>query len=250
MRIKAWIMVAALVSFHPVHDVNAQEAARTTAPANFAGTWLPDARRADAWPKDLPLAPVARRFMQDFDPDASDPTTFCMPMGTPRNMLQTAYPLEIVQTPQRLVIVLQPNLANAEVRRIPLDGRELPAAPDPSWYGTSRGRWEGATLRIETSGLREDAIISENGLPHSGQLRVIERLRIVNDGAHGKVLIDDIELHDPQAYLEPLRTRRYFSWAPNARLHDGTCVEALWIDKLWRDRLQEHAQPAHGESPR
>ncbi len=165
-----------------------------------------------------------------------------MPFGTPRNMLQTGYPLEIAQTPYRLVMMIQPNLANAEVRRIPLDGTALPESPEPSWFGTSRGHWDGATLVIETIGLREDAIVSENGLPHSGRLRVIERLRVVNDSAHGKVLVDDIELHDPQAYTGPIRTRRYYSWAPNARPRDPTCVDAMWTDKLWRDRLQEHVE--------
>jgi hypothetical protein len=215
---------------------------RTAIATDFSGTWLPDARRAAAWPAALPLAPAARRFMEAFDATVSDPTTFCMPFGTPRNMLQTGYPLEIVQTPRRLVMVIQPNLANAEVRRIRLDGHELPEAPEPSWFGSSRGRWEGATLVIETIGLREDALVSENGLPHSGQLRVVERLRIENDRAHGRVLVDDIELHDPHAYLQPLKTRRYFAWAPQARSRDSTCVDALWIDKLWRDRLQEHVQ--------
>jgi hypothetical protein len=159
-------------------------------------------------------------------------------------MLQTGYPLEIAQTPQRLVLMIQPNLANAEVRRIPLDASPLPQSPEPSWFGTSRGRWDGATLVIETIGLREDAIVSDNGLPHSGQLRVVERLRVVNDSPHGKVLVDDIELHDAQAYLQPLKTRRYYSWAPDARHRDPTCVDAMWTDKLWRDRLQEHAEAA------
>lgn len=216
---------------------------------DLSGIWLPDSRRAEAWPAVLPLTPQARRFMENFDASASDPTTLCMPFGTPRNMLQTEYPLEIVQTPQRLVMVIQPNLANAEVRRIPLDGREMPASPEPSWFGTSRGHWEGSTLVIETAGMREDAIVSGNGLPHSGQLRVIERLRVVNDPQRGKVLIDDIELHDAQAYLQPLKTRRYFSWAPEVRPRDPTCVDALWIDKLWRERLQEH-KPAQTEGGR
>jgi hypothetical protein len=164
-------------------------------------------------------------------------------------MLKTEYPLEIVQTPERVVMVLQPNLANAEVRRIPLGG-VLPAKPEPSWFGTSRGRWEGDTLVIETTGLRDDSLVSENGLAHSGELRVIERLRVVRDAARGKMLIDDIELRDPQAYTAPLRTRRYFSWAPDARPRDPTCVDALWIDKLWRERLQEHQEAAPKERGR
>jgi hypothetical protein len=159
-------------------------------------------------------------------------------------MLQTQYPLEILQSRRRLVMVVQPNLANAEVRRIALDDRGLPTNPEPSWFGTSHARWEGATLVVETVGLRDDAIISQNGLPHSNELRVIERLRVVNDREHGKTLIDDIELHDAKAYLTPLRTRRYFSWAPQARPRDPTCVDALWIDRLWRERLQEHKESA------
>jgi hypothetical protein len=249
---QAWLALAVVLAASMVAGPTpARDAAQAAVPTDFSGTWLPDARRAESWPATLPLTPAARDFMARFDPTVSDPTTMCMPFGTPRNMLQTQYPLEIVQTPQRLVMVIQPNLANAEVRRIALDGRALAPAPEPSWFGTSSGRWESGALVIETTGLREDAIISENGLPHSAALRVIERLRIVKDREHGKVLIDDIELRDSQAYTAALKTRRYYSWAPNARARDSTCVDALWIDKLWRDRLQEHAQAAQpGEGSR
>lgn len=212
--------------------------------ADFSGTWLPDASRAEPWPATLSLTPAARRFMDGFNAARDDPTTFCMPFGTPRNMLQTGYPLEIVQTPQRVVMVIQPNLANAEVRRIPLDAGPLPEAPDPSWFGISRGHWEGKTLVIETTGLRDDAIISEAGLPHSGQLRVVERLRIERDADRGKVLVDEIEMHDPQAWAGPLKTRRYYSWAPDARPRDPGCVDARWTERIWRERLREHADAA------
>lgn len=243
MRLICWIAALAMGAV----QIQAAEQRAASMP-DFSGIWLPDARRAQAWPATLPLTPMSRRFMERFNPVESDPTTLCMPFGTPRNMLQTEYPLEIAQTPQRVVVMLQPNLANAEVRRIPLTGA-LPDKPEPSWFGTSRGRWQGATLVIETAGLRDDALISENGIPHSGQLRVVERLHMLNDAARGKVLIDDIELHDAQAYTAPLKTRRYFSWAPNARLRDPTCVDALWIDKLWRERLQDHKESAPKEGP-
>lgn len=210
---------------------------------DLGGTWLPDASGAEPWPAQLPLTAIASDAMTQFDPAAHDPTTFCMPLGTPRNMLQTEYPLEIVQTPQRILMVLQPNLANAEVRRIPLDS-PLPEAPDASWYGTSRGHWEGSTLVVETIGLRPDAPISGDGLTHSAELRVVERFSITQDDRRGRVLVDDIELHDPQAYAVPLKTRRIFVAAPQAKLREGSCVELQWIDKLWRDRLQEHAEAA------
>jgi len=213
-------------------------------PVDLSGIWLPDAGRAESWPAQLPLQPAASAFLQAFDPAEHDPVTFCMPFGTPRNMLQTGYPLEIAQTADRVVVVIQPNLANAEVRRIPVDGSALPEAPEASWYGTSRGRWEGRTLVVETIGLRDDALVSENGLPHSGSLRVIERLQVVEEAGRGRVLVADFELHDAEAYREPIRTRRYFAWAPQARPHESSCVEARWTEKLWRDRLQEHAGAA------
>jgi hypothetical protein len=215
---------------------------------DFTGVWQPDESRAEPWPATLPLTPAARTFLQKFDPASDDPTSFCMPFGTPRNMLQTQYPLQVLQTPQRLVMVLQPDLANAEVRRIPIDGTALPRDPEASWFGTSRGRWEGTTLVVETTGLRADSLISGAGLPHSDQLRVVERLAIVADARHGKVLVDDIELHDPAAYTAPLRTRRYFVSSPRTSLVEGSCVERKWIDKLWRDRLQEHAEAARAKA--
>jgi hypothetical protein len=218
----------------------ALSAAQPSARPDFTGIWLPDESRAQAWPATLPLTPAARRFMQEFNPASHDSTSYCMPFGTPRNMLQTQYPVQIIQTADRVVMVVQPDLSNAEVRRVPLAGA-LPKDPDPSWFGTSRGRWEGSTLVIETTGLREDSIINGQGMPHSDQLRVIERLALVNDPVRGKVLVNDIELVDPAAYTAPIRTRRYYASAPQANLQEGSCVARKWIDKLWRDRLQEHA---------
>ena len=215
-------------------------------PPDFTGTWMPQARRAAPWPDPLPLTPTARTAMANFNPEGHDPTRFCMPFGTPRNMLQTEFPLEIVQTPARVVMVWQPNLSNSEVRRIPVDGSPLPQSPDPSWFGTSRGRWEGSTLVIETIGLRPDALIDGKGISHSAGLRVVERLSVVNDAELGKVMINDMELHDAQAYTQPLKTRRYFVSAPQAHFGDSSCSERRWIEKLWHDRLQEHSQAARG----
>lgn len=212
------------------------------APVDIAGIWLPDASRDEPWPAELPLTSAARSMMAGFNPAEHDPTTFCMPLGTPRNMLQTQFPIEIAQTAERIVIIVQPNLSNAEVRRVPLDGGALPVAPEASWFGTSHGRWDGATLVVETTGLRPDALVSGTGLRHSDELRVIERLQVIDDGTHGRTLVDDMELHDPKAYEQPLKTRRYFVWAPQAELRESVgCIEQEWIDKIWRQRLEEHA---------
>ena len=45
-----------------------------------------------------------------------------------------------------------------------------------------------------------------------------------------------------------MRTRRYFVLAPQANLTEGSCVARKWIDKLWRDSLQEHADAARAKA--
>lgn len=236
-----FVVLAALSGCQKSSSPASEHPGAQTAAADIGGTWLPDPSRAEPWPANLPLTPIARAALDHFNPSVNDPTALCLPLGTPRNMLQTQYPIEIVQTAQRVFIVVQPNLSNTEVRRIPIGGDALPQQPEASWYGTSRGRWEGSTLVVETVGLRPDAPIEGNGLAHSEALRVTERLSVTADAEHGKVLLDEIELHDPQAFQVPLKTRRFFVWAPQAQLREGSCVELLWIDKLWRERLREHA---------
>lgn len=238
---RAVLLVAALAIMGCKPATNDQDAGPVP---DLAGNWLPDAQRAEPWPASLPLTEQGRARLQAFDPVGGDPTQFCMPFGTPRNMLQTGHPLEIVQTPDRIVMILQPPLANAEVRRIPLDGTALPEAPEPSWYGTSRGHWEGATLVVETIGLREDAILGDDGLAHSGQLRVVERLRLVNDAERGSVLVNDIELVDPASWQGTLKTRREYTGAAALRAEDSHCVDALWTRRIWEERLKEHAAAA------
>jgi hypothetical protein len=245
MRMKS-LRLAFLLAGGAIGACHSPPSTTSVSMPDLSGVWLPDPSRAEPWPKELPLTPAARKQMDAFDPATNDPVAFCMPLGTPRNMLAADSPLEILQTAGRLTMVLQPDLSNAETRRIYLDGRKLPAEPDPSWFGSSVGKWDGSTLVIETVGIETDVILSSDGLPHSKALRVEERLNVVNDAERGKVLVDDITLHDAEAYVQPLKTRRYFTWAPNAPFHDSRCGERLWINKLWRDRLGEHAKAAGG----
>jgi hypothetical protein len=40
-------------------------------------------------------------------------------------------------------------------RQIFLDGRPLPADPNPSWSGYSIGRWDGDTFVVESNGFND-----------------------------------------------------------------------------------------------
>jgi hypothetical protein len=90
--------------------------------------------------------------------------------------------------------------ANYGLRQIFLDGRPLPGNdPQPWWYGYSIGRWEGDTLVVETSGLRDGGWLDVVGSPFTDAAKVTERFRRVNYGS----LEIDVTVDDPKAYTKP-----------------------------------------------
>ena len=57
----------------------------------------------------------------------------------------------IIQSPGYVTILVE---MNHDARVIPLDGRPHLASTVQQWTGDSRGRWEGATLVVETTNLK------------------------------------------------------------------------------------------------
>jgi len=228
-----WILASALSVAH----------AAAPSPPDLSGVWLPVEQMATPWPAALPLTEAAKQRYAKFHPDRDEPAGFCMPLGTPRNTLAGTGPMEVLQTSDRVYFIFQPNLLNAETRRVYLDGRSRAAEEDriPTWLGSSRGRWEGRTLVMETTDLEPQAILNAQGLSHSGALVVRERWQLARDARRGEVLVDELTLVDAESFATPINLRRVFVRAPDARLDEGQCSEGLWIDRLWRHRLAEHA---------
>ena len=218
----------------------------STGPPDLSGRWQGVDSLAEPWPDPLPLTPAARASLAAFDPDRQDPAGFCMPYGTPRNTLATGAPMEVLQKPDRVYFIFQPNLLNAETRRVYLDGRPVPAAKDivPTWLGISRGHWDHEVLAVETIGIEPQALISETGLSHGTEFRLSERWSLATGADGRRQLIDELTLEDPKTFTAPIHTRRVFVPAPDTPLLEPHCSEQLWIDNLWRYRLAEHAAAA------
>ena len=94
---------------------------------------------------------------------------------------------------------------------------------------------------MDTIELEPQAILNGTGVSHSGGLKVRERWHLARDAQRGKLLVNDVVLEDPDTFTMPLRLKRVFAWAPDARLVEGQCSERLWIDQIWRHRLREHS---------
>ena len=126
-------------------------------------------------------------------------SALCIPYGVPTMMSVAIYPVEIIQTPRQVTIISE---AFSEVRRVYLDRpqEKLEDVP-PGYYGRSVGRWEGDTLVVDTIGIKT-SVSGYRGMPHSEQMRVIERLRLVApDYLHDQVTIEDpVVLDKPVVY--------------------------------------------------
>ena len=117
----------------------------------------------------------------------------CVPLGIPQTYI-TPYPWQFIQTPKMMIQVFEyPNA----IRFIPLDGRPLPADPDPAWMGTAVGRWEGDTLVIESAGYNDKTEV--HSFLHTESLRVIERFKKLENGN----LQYDVTVEDPNVWVSP-----------------------------------------------
>src|SRR5689334_8592231 len=107
-----------------------------------------------------PLKPGAEKYRIVRGPDdVRGNTTLgtdCKPLGVPQSFV-TPYPFQIVQTPKLIMMIFEyPNA----LRFIPIDGRDHPVDPDPTWMGDSVGRWDGDTLVVDSVGFNDKTEVS------------------------------------------------------------------------------------------
>jgi hypothetical protein len=160
-----------------------------------------------------------RRGREEFYVD--DPVGGCMlPHGMPRVLGGAPGPIEIVQTPKITYMIW--DYMN-ELRRIYTDGRSHPP-PEESWptvMGHSIGHWEGQTLVVDTTNMMAGQF-DRTGAPHSDQVRIKERITLLDDGR----LEDKIIVEDPVMFTKPWEVTRYFRRADNQMIN----VEGTYCD--------------------
>jgi hypothetical protein len=168
----------------------------------------------------LPFQPWARELRQQrMDANSKDnPDAQCLPLG--HMQLHThSQPRKMIQTPEVIVILYE---ANADVRQIFLDGRSRPPSDvQPWWNGYSRGRWEGDTLVVETTNLRDLGWLDVNGAPITSAATITERFRRPNVGT----LEIDVTIDDPKAYTRPWTVRVNQRLLPDTELIEFVCLE-------------------------
>jgi len=141
----------------------------------------------------------------------------CWPIGTPGySIYNRGQPIHIWQTKDQVIMV---NELYASTRRIYLNVPHS-ANPDPSWYGESVGHYEGDTLVVDTIGFNDRTFVDNYRTPHTTQMHVIERIRMI-DG--GKSLETKIWVEDPGAFNMPWTARSTWRRVDAGRLVEDLC---------------------------
>jgi len=145
-----------------------------------------------------------------------DPAFSCGPPGVPR----IGPPQRIVQTPRELVIMYD-DLNGNFFRLIPTDGRRHRTGIEPSAHGDSVGRWEGDTLVIEVRSILEDTWLGDNGLFHTADLKVTERLTRQGDTLKWEAIVED-----PEVLMEPWKVApRTLTLMSNTEIEEAAFCE-------------------------
>jgi hypothetical protein len=186
---------------------------------DFSGTWErypPPNEKADERyaPTPIPDPPLKPEFKTKWDTDqkklqqrieegqpAGDNYVHCIPDGMPA-MMMGMFPMEVFQRPDQVNITQE---AFNQTRRIYMN-QPLPKwdTVDPSFFGQSVGHWEGDTLVVETTGVKE--YVTFRWAPHSESMKITERISLLApDYLKDEVTVEDEHLAKPWTWAWTFR---------------------------------------------
>jgi len=133
------------------------------------------------------------------DPPTGDPELKCWMTGVPR-MMYMPYPLQIVQTPDAVLITQE---FNGNTRIVRMNWPEESPVDNTFFMGWNRGRWEGDTLVIDVTGLNDKNWLDRAGNFLSDTAHVTERLTLVSP-YH---IAYEATIEDPRVFSRPWTIR-------------------------------------------
>jgi hypothetical protein len=169
----------------------------------------------DLKPEEQPLQPETVEIVKQ-RAGQPGPIAQCLPGGVPMSVL--VYPFKLVQAPEETIVLTG---TGDPPRQIYTDGRQLPKDPDPAWMGYSVGRWEGATLVVETTGFNERSYLDGAGHPRSEFMHITERFHR-RDFGHMDL---EMTFEDPKYYTRPFTVKVLFHLLPDTDVLEFVCEE-------------------------
>jgi hypothetical protein len=171
----------------------------------------------------------------------------CISRGFPASMLPFRYNngIQVFQAPGYVVINLE---MIHDSRIIPIGKPGHWPAAVTSWMGDSRGHWEGNTLVIETTNIKQGAAPlnmatigspPNNTVPMGADAKVVERLTMANPNT----LVYEMTFTDPTVWTKPYTVR--LDWSRNQAYgmfeyacHEGDVQVRNYINASRSDRAK------------
>jgi hypothetical protein len=196
---------------------------RASGKPDFSGVWdhpyVPDMTkngRNQRGLADLPFSAAGLEDWKKYDAANGDYTGSCLPYGMTRSM-NSPFPFQIMQDDTKVALLFE---LNTWFYLVPIDGRPLPKDPEPTWFGTSVGRWDGDTLVIDTVGFNGYTRLDTIGHPHSDGLHLVQTLKRT-DLDH---IAYTVTINDPEMYTKPWTNERTFT-RMGGELMEYSCEE-------------------------
>ena len=202
------------------------------AQADLSGMWRPLPRNQDGSglagdAAGVPLSPEGRWRADSFSPDEFDVAEWvCRPHAWDYSLEGPLSPIrfwtEVDRASQKLVAYHGHINMEQQETSIWMDGRPHPSAYAPhSWSGFSTGEWDGNTLVVTTTHLKE-AYIRRTGLMRSDQTVARTRWKRLGDFLQATII-----MYDPVYLAEPyIRTTMMWINDPAMVMAPYPCEEA------------------------
>jgi hypothetical protein len=170
--------------------------------------------------RELTLTEKGRNSLTGWTQDSPDnPELNCITKPTPAMIIYTdLYPMEFRDNGDGTMTIRSQYFD--QVRTVYMDGRNH---PDPSVLvheGHSVGRYEGDTLVIDTRNFAYHRSPYQNGIPSGSQKHVIERYRLIDDGARMEV---EFTLEDPEYIVGSMTHKRELLYRPATDMSPFNC---------------------------
>ena len=167
----------------------------------------------------------------------------CMPFGWIRSF--TPHPMQILQNNEYISFLFE---QSTMFQAVNTEG--MPHRKDwpPTWFGDSRGRWDGDTLVIEAVNFNGWAKLDTIGHPMSDQAKLTMTFRRPD---MGHILFTWV-LDDPKTYTRPIRNERVFVLTPNVEVMEYSCMEGNLRSLIegsitpWTEAQEEDANLVYG----
>ena len=151
-----------------------------------------------------------------------DPIRTCVPPGGPR-AFQTPHGFQFIEQPELGRILVLMGGGDRNWRVIYTDGRPQGTAAEVvlSYFGNSIGKWEGDTLVVDSVGFNERFWMSNNGLPHTEALHLVERFT----RADMNTLKYEVTVDDSRTYTRPWKASWTIQWVADEEIQEFFCEE-------------------------